>query len=87
MVFKPEPMFKAVETVRKNDEAEVVVLSAAGRPFTQAEALRLSKAAQIIVICGRYEGIDERIWRQRRFRSGISSFRGVRLRLSLSLTL
>ena len=61
MVFKPEPMFKAVETVRKNDEAEVVVLSAAGRPFTQAAALRLSKAAQIIVICGRYEGVDERV--------------------------
>src|SRR5438132_9957265 len=61
MVFKPEPMFKAVETVRKNDEAEVVVLSAAGRPFTQAEALRLSKADQIILICGRYEGIDERV--------------------------
>ena len=61
MVFKPEPIFKAVETVRKNDEAEVVVLSAAGRPFTQAEALRLSKAAQIIVICGRYEGVDERV--------------------------
>src|SRR2546423_5222836 len=48
MGFKPEPIFKAVETVRKNDEAEVVVLSAARRPFTQAEALRLSKAAHII---------------------------------------
>src|SRR3989449_302890 len=61
MVFKPEPIFKAVETVRKTDEAEVVVLSAAGRQFTQAEALRLSRAGQIIVICGRYEGVDERV--------------------------
>ena len=61
MVFKPEPIFKAVETVRKGDQAEVVVLSAGGRPFNQAEALRLSKAEQVILICGRYEGIDERV--------------------------
>jgi tRNA (guanine37-N1)-methyltransferase len=61
MVFKPEPIFKAVEAVRKSDPAEVVVLSAAGRKFNQAEALRLSKAEQVILICGRYEGIDERV--------------------------
>src|SRR5262245_31065641 len=61
MVFKPEPIFKAVEVIRKTGEAEVVVLSAAGRQFTQAEALRLSKAGQIIVICGRCEGVDERV--------------------------
>lgn len=61
MVFKPEPIFSAVETVRKNDRAEVVVLSAAGRKFDQAEALRLSKAEQVILICGRYEGVDERV--------------------------
>lgn len=61
MVLKPEPLFKAVESVRKYSDAEVVVTSAAGRRFNQAEALRLSKAAQIIVICGRYEGIDERV--------------------------
>ncbi|HYR88699.1 MAG TPA: tRNA (guanosine(37)-N1)-methyltransferase TrmD [Terriglobia bacterium] len=61
MVFKPEPIFSAVEAVRKNDRAEVVVLSAGGRPFNQAEALRLSKAEQVILICGRYEGIDERV--------------------------
>jgi len=61
MVFKPEPLFKAVEAVRKSEQAEVVVLSAAGRKFNQAEALRLSKAEQVILICGRYEGIDERV--------------------------
>jgi tRNA (guanine37-N1)-methyltransferase len=61
MVFKPEPIFKAVETVRKNEQAEVVVMSAAGRKFNQAEALRLSKAEQVILICGRYEGVDERV--------------------------
>ncbi len=61
MVFKPGPIFKAVESVRSNDQAEVVVLSAAGKRFNQAEALRLSKAEQAILICGRYEGIDERV--------------------------
>ncbi len=61
MVFKPEPIFKAVETVRKGENSEVVVLSAAGRRFNQAEALRLSKAEQIILVCGRYEGVDERV--------------------------
>jgi tRNA (guanine37-N1)-methyltransferase len=61
MVFKPEPIFQTVEAVRKTAQAEVVVLSAAGRKFNQAEALRLSKAEQVILVCGRYEGIDERV--------------------------
>jgi len=61
MVFKPEPIFKAVEAVRENQQVEIVVLSAAGRKFNQAQALRLSKADQVILICGRYEGVDERV--------------------------
>jgi len=61
MVFKPEPIFRSVEAARKTGQAEVVVLSAAGRRFNQAEALRLSKADQVILVCGRYEGIDERV--------------------------
>src|ERR1700681_5028799 len=61
MVFKPEPIFRSVEAARKTAQAEIVVLSAAGRRFNQAEALRLSKADQVILICGRYEGIDERV--------------------------
>jgi tRNA (guanine37-N1)-methyltransferase len=61
MVLKPEPIFSAVEAVRDSNYPEVVVLSAAGRPFNQAEALRLSRAEQVILICGRYEGIDERV--------------------------
>jgi tRNA (guanine37-N1)-methyltransferase len=61
MVLKPEPIFSAVESVRNDLAAEVVVLSAAGRRFNQAEALRLAKANQIILVCGRYEGIDERV--------------------------
>jgi tRNA (guanine37-N1)-methyltransferase len=61
MVFKPEPIFSAVEKVRMTPEAEIVALSAAGRKFTQSEALRLSRAPQVVLICGRYEGIDERV--------------------------
>jgi tRNA (guanine37-N1)-methyltransferase len=61
MVLKPEPIFTAVDTVRRSASTEVVVLSAAGRKFNQAEALRLSKADQVILVCGRYEGIDERV--------------------------
>lgn len=61
MVFKPEPLFAAVEAIRKSEGTQVVVLSASGRRFDQAEALRLSKAEQVILICGRYEGIDERV--------------------------
>jgi tRNA (guanine37-N1)-methyltransferase len=61
MVLKPEPLFQAVESIRRDEAAEVVVLSASGRRFTQSEALRLSKAPQVILICGRYEGIDERV--------------------------
>src|SRR5215831_2199900 len=61
MVLKPEPIFKAVEKIRRSAEVEVVVLSASGRKFNQAEALRLSRVEQLILICGRYEGIDERV--------------------------
>ncbi|HLQ76239.1 MAG TPA: tRNA (guanosine(37)-N1)-methyltransferase TrmD [Terriglobia bacterium] len=61
MVLKPEPIFKAVESIREGNATEVVVLSASGRRFNQPEALRLSKASQVILICGRYEGIDERV--------------------------
>ena len=61
MVLKPEPIFRSVESVRKNKQAEVVVLSAAGKRFNQAEALRLSRSEQMILVCGRYEGIDERV--------------------------
>jgi len=61
MVLKPEPIFEAAEKVRIKKDAEVVVLSASGRKFNQAEALRLSKVEQLILVCGRYEGIDERV--------------------------
>lgn len=46
---------------RAAKKARVIVTSAKGKPFTQADAVRLSKYHQIVFLCGRYEGIDERV--------------------------
>ena len=68
MVLKPEPIFTAVEALtgvgRKEDftpETRVVLLSAQGRVFSQSIAHDLSTASRIVLICGRYEGVDERV--------------------------
>jgi len=60
MVMKPEPIFEAVETVRRPD-SYVVLLTPQGRLLDQAAARRLSEQAALLIICGRYEGIDERV--------------------------
>ena len=63
MVLKAEPIFLAVESIwpeRKSDQ-KVVLLSAQGRMFDQAMANRLSGEAELLLICGRYEGVDERV--------------------------
>ena len=62
MVMKPEPLFDAVESlgVDKSNSA-IVLLSAAGRLFRQETARRLAQLEQIVMICGRYEGVDERV--------------------------
>jgi len=62
MVFKPEPIFKAVEMVRENKDVPVYLLSPQGKPFSRAIAEHLAQFSQIILICGRYEGVDERVW-------------------------
>jgi tRNA (guanine37-N1)-methyltransferase len=63
MVLKPEPLFVAVETIvaRRGNPDAVLLMSPAGRPFTQREAQRLAAMQHIVVLCGRYEGIDERV--------------------------
>lgn len=63
MVLKPEPLFRAVEAVRRErgEPAAIVLTSPQGRRFTQAEAVRLSRSGHIVVLCGRYEGVDERV--------------------------
>jgi tRNA (guanine37-N1)-methyltransferase len=62
MVMKPEPLVAAIEDIRrKAQQARIVLLTPHGRVFSQQDALRLSRQEQITLICGRYEGIDERV--------------------------
>ncbi len=63
MVLKVEPIFQAVLAIKKmgGKKKRVIVLSPQGKQFTNADATRLSKEDQVIFICGRYEGIDERV--------------------------
>ena len=65
MVMKPEPLAAAIEQAKKNaPQAATVLLSPQGRLFDQAMAERLADALGMILICGRYEGIDERVCEQ-----------------------
>ena len=66
MLLKPEPVFQAVESIwpdrkRGDRDRRVALLSAQGRRFDQAAAERLGSASELMLICGRYEGVDERI--------------------------
>lgn len=64
MVLMIEPIMKAVKALKaktKNKKTRVIVFSPKGKKFNQAVARKLSKLDQIIMICGRYEGIDERV--------------------------
>jgi tRNA (guanine37-N1)-methyltransferase len=62
MVMKPEPLVAAIEAARnKAPQARVVLLTPQGRVFDQATARRLSLEHEIVLVCGRYEGIDERV--------------------------
>jgi tRNA (guanine37-N1)-methyltransferase len=60
MVMKPGPLFAAVEAVRDQD-SRVILLSPQGRLFNQAVAVELSTLPRLVLICGHYEGIDERV--------------------------
>jgi tRNA (guanine37-N1)-methyltransferase len=68
MVLKPEPVARAVAALdiapkpkRDSRRTAVLLLSAAGRPFRQTVARELSTLERVVLICGRYEGVDERI--------------------------
>ena len=73
MVLKPEPLFEAVESLlgrsvgeatsksTRDPDTAIVLMSAAGKLFDQARARRYSQLLRIILICGRYEGVDERV--------------------------
>jgi tRNA (guanine37-N1)-methyltransferase len=68
MVLKPQPIYEALESLnmdpkpnRDTTKEAVILLSAQGKRFTQATARRLSTLDRIVLICGRYEGVDERV--------------------------
>jgi len=68
MVMKPEPLFEAVESVLEGGVSRpvppgtaIVLLSAAGKLFRQDAARKFAQLDQIVLICGRYEGVDERV--------------------------
>ena len=60
MLMLAEPLFKAVESV-KTAESRVILLTPQGEPFKQAKAEQLAKCEHLILICGNYEGVDERV--------------------------
>jgi tRNA (guanine37-N1)-methyltransferase len=64
MVMKAEPFFRALEEILPDGPGEhdaVVLLSPRGKPFDQATARRYATLARLVLLCGRYEGIDERV--------------------------
>ncbi|MBI4873145.1 MAG: tRNA (guanosine(37)-N1)-methyltransferase TrmD [Acidobacteria bacterium] len=64
MVLKPGPIFEAVETIwpeRDRARQRAILLSAQGKRFDQRAARRLKEAGELLFICGRYEGVDERV--------------------------
>jgi len=62
MVMMVEPIYKATEAIsHKGPKAKIVLLSPRGKKFSQAIAKRFSTLNQLVLICGRYEGVDERV--------------------------
>jgi tRNA (guanine37-N1)-methyltransferase len=63
MLLKAEPLFRAVESIwpERSPKQKVVLLSAQGRRFDQALAREFAEADELLLICGRYEGVDERV--------------------------
>ncbi len=66
MVLKPQPLFAAVESVLEGEDnrsntVPVILLTPQGRTFTQEVAQELAGEARLILLCGRYEGVDERV--------------------------
>ncbi len=60
MLMKPEPLFEAIESLRK-PKTRVIVMTPQGAPFRQETARRLAKEEHLLFVCGHYEGIDERV--------------------------
>lgn len=63
MIMKPEPIFAAVEAVLGHEPAPVILLTPQGRLFTHQVARELARERRLVLLCGRYEGVDERVRR------------------------
>ena len=61
MVLKPEPIYKAYESIRKSHKSKTLLMTPQGKVLKQKDLVRWSTLDQIIIICGQYEGFDERI--------------------------
>jgi tRNA (guanine37-N1)-methyltransferase len=61
MVIKPEPVFEAVEALRPHNPGPVILMEPWGEPFTQRLAAELAAQPGLIIVCGRYEGVDDRV--------------------------
>ncbi len=61
MVLKPEPIYKAFESIRKKSKSKTLLMTPQGKVLKQKDLVRWSTLDQIIIICGQYEGFDERI--------------------------
>ncbi len=62
MVMKPEPLTAAIESVKRiQPETRTLLMTPQGKRFEQNDAVRLSRSAALTLVCGRYEGIDERV--------------------------
>jgi tRNA (guanine37-N1)-methyltransferase len=63
MVLKPDPIFRALDAIEaeRGTPSTVILTSPQGRRFTQAEARRLSGMDRLVILCGRYEGFDDRV--------------------------
>lgn len=61
MVLKVEPIYKAIKKINKSKKAKVILFTPRGEKFNQRLANKLAKVDQIIFICGRYEGVDQRV--------------------------
>ena len=61
MVFTPQPIFDAVKKIKGRRKAKVILTCPTGKPLTQGLAKELAKNKNLIIICGHYEGVDERV--------------------------
>jgi len=61
MIMKPEPLIEAIEKIKEKSPARVILMTPQGKPLTQSRARELSQEDGITIVCGRYEGVDERV--------------------------